>query len=104
MRVSRLLCLVLLSYVTLDVASPVVPGVFQLVDGAIRIIHADRARPVTDSAMPSAALPTWFAVIADRTPRPTQQPRPRRLAPRRLSLPRRRPPSPGRALDRSEDH
>ncbi len=104
MRVPRLLCLVLLSYVALDVASPVVPGVFQFVDGTIRIVHADRARPVADSPMPSAALPTWFAVIAHRALKLTQQPRPRRLAPRRLSRPRRRRPSTCRDRNRSEDH
>lgn len=104
MRVPRLLCLILLSYLALDVASPVVPGVFQFVDGTIRIVHADRARPAADVPILSVALPAWLAVVAHRSLTPMQHPRPRRSAPRRLTRPRRRPPSTGRDLDRSEDH
>lgn len=104
MRVPRLLCLVLLSYLALDVASPVIPGVFQLVDGTIKIVHADRARPEADTPILSVVLPAWLAIVAHRSLKLMQQPRPRCLTPRRRSRPRRRPLSTGRDLDRSEDH
>lgn len=42
---ARRLALLLLLYVSLDVANPLMPGAVQFVDGSVEVVQADRARP-----------------------------------------------------------
>lgn len=42
---ARRFSLLLLLYVSLDVANPLMPGAVQFVDGSVEMVQADRARP-----------------------------------------------------------
>ena len=79
MRVPRVVSLLLLTYLFLDVANPMMPGAVQFVDGTIQVVQADRARP--DADLPILAVPVRgrLIVTSDRSLTPLR--RLRRLFP-----------------------
>ena len=101
---ARRFSLLLLLYVSLDVANPLMPGAVQFVDGSVEVIQADRARaesivaPTLLARLPTLERPQ----VAIQTLPPS---RPVTVDSRQALLPVRRPadassgpPSP------SEDH
>jgi hypothetical protein len=105
MAITRLPLLLLLAYVCLDIANPLMPGAVQLVHGTIHVVEADRARADGDASIPplgllAACLPA-LPVLA---PGPLARSRPAGRARRG------RPPHPKRPRARSslpppaEDH
>ncbi len=71
----RQLFLLVLVYVTLDFANPLMPGAVTFSAGSVDVVQADRtarmARPEAADARPPAALPTWTATLWDATPAPS---------------------------------
>jgi hypothetical protein len=65
----RHLPLLLLLYVTLDFANPLMPGAVSFVAGSIEVVQADRTvratRPAATTARLVAVLPTWSVVPTD---------------------------------------
>ena len=53
--------LLLLTYLFLDIANPMMPGAVQFVDGTIQVVQADRARP--DADLPILAVPVRGRMI-----------------------------------------
>ena len=53
--------LLLLTYLVLDIANPMMPGAVQFVDGSIQVVQADRARP--DADLPILAVPVRGRMI-----------------------------------------
>jgi hypothetical protein len=103
----RHLLLLLLIYVTLDFANPLMPGAVRFEAGSIEVVQADRtARAARPAAAPTrlvAVSPTWSVQMDARLDRPAPSPalasilvlrNARRAPPQRFT----RPPSP------SEDH
>jgi hypothetical protein len=68
----RQLFLLVLGYVTLDFANPLMPGAVTFAAGSVEVVQADRtarmARPAAVPARLPAALPTWTATLWDATP------------------------------------
>ena len=101
---ARRLALLLLLYVSLDVANPLMPGAVQFVDGSVEVIQADRARPESLAApAPLVRLPALERPQVAVQTLPSS--RPMTVDSRQALLPVRRPadassgpPSP------SEDH
>jgi hypothetical protein len=90
--------LLLLAYVCLDIANPLMPGVVQLVHGTIRMVEAGRARAGGDAPIP-VTLP-----LARLTATPVRGPSPlRRLRPVLRTLRERPLPRTARAPF-AEDH
>jgi hypothetical protein len=54
--------LLLLVYVTLDFANPLMPGAVRFEDGSVHVVHADRTRPLMPS-VPVALVPTSEALV-----------------------------------------
>jgi hypothetical protein len=104
MGITRLAPL-LLVYVTLDFANPLMPGAVRFDGGSVDAVHADRPHPLTPMA-PVDLVPTPENVV-DRAPRvqasgrPSLVPERRRRAVARI---RRAPPSPSHPTAPSEDH
>jgi hypothetical protein len=90
----RLPLILLLAYVCLDIANPLMPGVVQLVHGTIRVVEADRARADGDAPFPLAVLAALLPALPVRAPSPHRRPRPvgraRRGRPPRAKRPRAR--------------
>lgn len=101
---ARRLALLLLLYVSLDVANPLMPGAVQFVDGSVEVVQGDRARPGSLCAPGLLVrLPTL------ERPRVAVQTLPRSCpvsaGPRQALLPVRRPPDASSAPPSSaEDH
>lgn len=70
MRITRLPLLLLLGYVCLDIANPLMPGAVQLVHGTIQVVEADRARTGGDAHIPATLTPARLMAIPDRGPSP----------------------------------
>jgi hypothetical protein len=99
----RLLIVLVVGYVTLDFANPLMPGAVRFDQGAIHSVHADRpARPAPPGvAEARAEVPGATAVRPEAAPlRPTPP------VPARATPPvRRSPPSPpDSSPSMSEDH
>jgi hypothetical protein len=62
---ARRLVFLLLLYVTLDFANPLMPGAVRFDGGGIETVHADRVRPV----VPFASVVATSEKIADRAAR-----------------------------------
>jgi hypothetical protein len=104
MRVLRAVALVFLAYVVLEIANPTIPGAVQLVDGAIEIVQADRARSSADAAALVTPVQLWSAPVAIQLPAPSPRQRPLRPARRRAPSRRRRPVRKSADRAPSEDH
>ena len=78
--------LLLLTYLFLDIANPMMPGAVQFVDGTIQVVQADRARPA-DADLPILAVPVRGRMIVtpDRSLAPMR--RLRRVFPVRRRVP-----------------
>jgi len=102
MRVARLLSLLVVGYVLLDIANPLMPGVVQLVHGKIQVVEADRARAGDDVHIPAALPPARLtpSPVPAPSPRPRRQPARGPLCRRRLQAKRPRPARP----PAGEDH
>ena len=85
MRVPRVVSLLLLTYLFLDIANPMMPVAVQFVDGTIQVVQADRARP--DADLPILAVPVRGRMIVtpDRSLTPIR--RLRRVFPVRRRVP-----------------
>jgi hypothetical protein len=99
------LAFLLLVYVTLDFANPLMPGAVHFEGGSVDAVQADRARPVTPAAPVSlqpSPEPVIDRVAYIRAPdRPSPIPEPRRYAVTRI----RRAPAPSADPPAgSEDH
>jgi hypothetical protein len=104
MRVARVPLFLLLAYVCLDIANPLMPGAVHFAHGTIRVVEADRARASADTHIPAIPPPAPLTATTDRASSPLRRSRPvRRTACPRAFRPRRpfsraaRPPS-------DEDH
>ena len=88
---ARRFSLWLLLYVSLDLATPLMPGAVQFVDGSVEVVQADRARPESLCAPALLAhVPTLGRphVVVQTLPRS----RPMTVDHRQTLLPARRPP------------
>ena len=103
MRIARVPLLLLIGYVLLDIANPLMPGAVQLVHGTIQVVEADRARDRNDVHVPATLPPARLTATPAPWPRPPERRRTARRAPCRRRLhpkrPRRRT-----ALAADEDH
>jgi hypothetical protein len=102
MRVPRVLSAILLTYLFLDVANPMMPGAVQFVDGSIQVVQADRARHAAQLPCQAACLRISRAPLPDRWFRPLRPSR-RVYRVRRRSLFRVRVPAPP-TVSSVEDH
>lgn len=88
---ARRLALLLLLYVSLDVANPLMPGAVQFVDGSVEVVQADRARaesiaaPALLARLPALERPHVVVQTLSRS-------RPMTVDRRQTLLPARRPP------------
>lgn len=103
MRARRFVLLLLL-YVSLDFANPLMPGAVQFIDGSFSVVNADRVRPETPSVDATlihvpAPGPTELAL----EPAPHYRPLVRDQRPH-LVLARRPLPAPPDPASPSEDH
>jgi hypothetical protein len=102
---TRRVALLLLVYVTLDFANPLMPGAVRFDDGSVDVVHADRARPATPA--PAVDLASSSEIVIDprahiRPPdRPNSIAQPRHHAVTRI---RRSPLSSSESSAVSEDH
>lgn len=104
----RQLFLLVLAYVTLDFANPLMPGAVTFSAGSVEVVQADRtarmARPEAAQARLPAALPTWTATPSAAQPaRPVPASTPAPVATGR-SARRTSPPSDLTPPPSSEDH
>jgi len=97
--------LLLLTYLFLDIANPMMPGAVQFVDGTIQVVQADRARPA-DADLPILAVPVPGRIIVTPDRSLTPMRRLRRVLPVRRRVPcRSRLPVPRAATTSSiDDH
>lgn len=104
MDASRL-ALLLLVYVTLDFANPLMPGAVRFDGGSVDAVHADRGRPATPAS--PIDLPLSSETVIDRVlhVRASDRPSPI-LEPRRQPMTRirRAPPSSSDLPTAAEDH
>jgi hypothetical protein len=77
--------LLLLTYLFLDIANPMMPAAVQFVDGAIQVVQADRARPDADLPIPAFPARGRMIVTPDRSLTPMR--RLRRVSPVRRRVP-----------------
>jgi hypothetical protein len=77
--------LLLLTYLFLDIANPMMPGAVQFVDGTIQVVQADRARP--DADLPILAVPVRGRMIVTPDRSLTPMRRLRRVFPVRRRAP-----------------
>lgn len=106
--IRRQFFLLVLAYVTLDFANPLMPGAVTFSAGSAEVVQADRtarmARPEAAQARLPAALPTWTATPGDAQPaRPVPASSPAPVITGR-SARRTPPPSDFAPLPPSEDH
>jgi hypothetical protein len=104
MDASRL-ALLLLVYVTLDFANPLMPGAVRFDDGSVDVVHADRTRPVMPTPPADLASPSDIVIDPRAHVRAPDHPssilQPRRRAVTRI---RRSPLSSSEPSAVSEDH
>ena len=101
---ARRFSLLLLLYVSLDLANPLMPGAVQFVDGSVEMVQADRARPEGVSAptllarVPALGRPHVVVRTLSLSP-------PMTVNPGQPLLPARRPPDAlSDPASPSEDH
>lgn len=90
MRVPRVVSLLLLTYLFLDIANPMMPGAVQFVDGTIQVVQADRARPDADRPILAVRVRGRMIVTPDRSLTPMRRLRhvfPLATAPSPVSVP-----------------
>jgi len=101
---ARRFSLLLLLYVSLDVANPLMPGAVQFVDGSVEVVQADRARaesivaPALLAHVPTLGRPHVVVQTLSRS-------HPMTVDHRQTLLPARRPPDAlSDPASPSEDH